>query len=1197
MQNISFYSWVRKGLGSQITEVDDLGEETSKVKKRPEVQLTAKLETVDCSVENVGPDTPEEKITKSVRYETKTINLSGPGDVVSLNANSIARVFPAPNFSGFPVNDFPYIEFWEPDFAWRFTPAQATGKKGEENRKLRPWLTLVVCKSSECSIQKSSWGTDIVTFNVDDSGYKKIFPLPADDVLKSAHVQVGDSGDEICRILGIKSLEKELKLEENYMDCGTEYRVFLIPVFEVGRLRGIFGPDYDEKKLDDIIVQKSAWEATLKEQIKKHLQSPLTFPSYYSWAFTTGTLSFAEKVRSLKRNESTSNGIDVDVTSLGEGLDYAVLGKKEGRRNEINVPAAMKSVKNLTKEVFPNPSNDEKDVYDNLNKLLSKSPVFEENARIINGNDKSPNVDEDDPVITPPIYGGKHILATSLNDSEAPWMNQVNLDLHYRAAAGLGKKAVQRNQEELVNRAWQQIDAVKAMNAELCRKMLGANVNDSVKYLNYKWAGSTSKKISTKNEESELISQMMMNLSSMKNTSFGKNNSGNDVSLASILKKKGIPEVFVSDSFRRTAEKTLENVSYPTLVQGIAEQQIYMMSGISMKNTLKKEDLENYANKQIIPYLGKKLIETTELANLFSWIGPQSNLNVLGFSGWSLSTFSIRSSRIKTFWKSSCYTDIKDSILRSRGKTEKDVIDFFVTNRLWEISTVGYTDYSAPDVAEQSRDTNIYALDSVVFRSLFFLNESDNITVVRVKTENKWIYIIDRDKIACDKVCFYRTALNGSCSKMEHPSKLLSDNDYFLKLKKNENVPWIDRTKWEICAYTFLYTPERVVATTTDLDSIVDSQNQEGEKYSFENASDLYKRLIVNYDAFVKDKKGVIDQNKRLYKAWNNLINCIDGIELTQEPQMPEYKGCIEDVTTLRNGLRDDSLYARLKECAATYYSTFFSSDKLIGDYLEDCLASKYPIKAYPIFPEPAYYYLKDIADEFILPGIETLPDDSISMFKGNAAFVESYLCGMNTEMGRELLWREYPTDQRGSYFKKFWDSATTEEDIKKSNFFDVKSLHRWAGNLGENHMVSENGQSKGDLLFFAIKSDLMKLYPDTKITLRKASCTYIKNQPLQFQIDTSSSKETIYPVAEGFVREGIYTVGFPITFEKALGTPPEVDKTSSCGYMLVFERAKENIEFVLRDKNVNDSASFAIECLDTTSLVGKHVLTLIGQN
>ena len=31
-------------------------------------------------------------------------------------------------------------------------------------------------------------------------------------------------------------------------------------------------------------------------------------------------------------------------------------------------------------------------------------------------------------------------------------------------------------------------------------------------------------------------------------------------------------------------------------------------------------------------------------------------------------------------------------------------------------------------------------------------------------------------------------------------------------------------------------------------------------------------------------------------------------------------------------------------------------------------------------------------------------------------------MVGLNHEFARKLLWREYPTDQRGSYFRQFWD-------------------------------------------------------------------------------------------------------------------------------------------------------------------------------
>jgi len=38
-----------------------------------------------------------------------------------------------------------------------------------------------------------------------------------------------------------------------------------------------------------------------------------------------------------------------------------------------------------------------------------------------------------------------------------------------------------------------------------------------------------------------------------------------------------------------------------------------------------------------------------------------------------------------------------------------------------------------------------------------------------------------------------------------------------------------------------------------------------------------------------------------------------------------------------------------------------------------------------------------------------------------NPKFIEALMTGANQEMARELRWRKYPTDQKGSYFRMFW--------------------------------------------------------------------------------------------------------------------------------------------------------------------------------
>src|SRR6185503_11073415 len=74
-----------------------------------------------------------------------------------------------------------------------------------------------------------------------------------------------------------------------------------------------------------------------------------------------------------------------------------------------------------------------------------------------------------------------------------------------------------------------------------------------------------------------------------------------------------------------------------------------------------------------------------------------------------------------------------------------------------------------------------------------------------------------------------------------------------------------------------------------------------------------------------------------------------------------------------------------------------------------------FPAMAYPDMEDPMYRRLTDISDEAFLPNLKFIENNTISLLKTNPKFIESYMVGLNHEMGRELLWREYPTDQRGS--------------------------------------------------------------------------------------------------------------------------------------------------------------------------------------
>ena len=91
------------------------------------------------------------------------------------------------------------------------------------------------------------------------------------------------------------------------------------------------------------------------------------------------------------------------------------------------------------------------------------------------------------------------------------------------------------------------------------------------------------------------------------------------------------------------------------------------------------------------------------------------------------------------------------------------------------------------------------------------------------------------------------------------------------------------------------------------------------------------------------------------------------------------------------------------------------------------------PIMAAPRFDRAMFEALADYDRDWIVPGLGDIElTDFVTVLETNPVFTETFLIGLSDEMGRELLWRDYPTDQRGTYFRRFWDRNT--DDLKNGN-------------------------------------------------------------------------------------------------------------------------------------------------------------------
>jgi hypothetical protein len=157
-------------------------------------------------------------------------------------------------------------------------------------------------------------------------------------------------------------------------------------------------------------------------------------------------------------------------------------------------------------------------------------------------------------------------------------------------------------------------------------------------------------------------------------------------------------------------------------------------------------------------------------------------------------------------------------------------------------------------------------------------------------------------------------------------------------------------------------------------------------------------------------------------------------------------------------------------------------------------------VMAHPVFAEPMYRALRDISAEFLAPNLGLIPNNTISLLETNQRFIEAYMVGLNDEMGRELLWRQFPTDQRGSYFRQFWDVGDAiERDASKppakaeEDLLDISKLHTWGretqlGDPTHANRPLPTGAEPGEArLVLVVRGDLLKTYPTAVIYAQQA--------------------------------------------------------------------------------------------------------------
>lgn len=205
-------------------------------------------------------------------------------------------------------------------------------------------------------------------------------------------------------------------------------------------------------------------------------------------------------------------------------------------------------------------------------------------------------------------------------------------------------------------------------------------------------------------------------------------------------------------------------------------------------------------------------------------------------------------------------------------------------------------------------------------------------------------------------------------------------------------------------------------------------------------------------------------------------------------------------------------------------------------------------VMAYPKIDLPMYEPLEQRAVERLLPNINKIAFDSITLMETNQRFIEAYMVGLNYEFARKLLWREYPTDQRGSYCRQFWsvgdtiDSEGLSEDALKEKLYDIPEIHRWSltSALGDHNNRIPPGQTPAPLAVLIIRGELLKKYPNTVIFAQHAKMDKGLRSPDWLTAAEEANpplSKTRTPLYTARPEDDIFFFGFDLTIDQVKGT------------------------------------------------------------
>ncbi|GAB2958840.1 hypothetical protein GCM10027280_54460 [Micromonospora polyrhachis] len=192
-------------------------------------------------------------------------------------------------------------------------------------------------------------------------------------------------------------------------------------------------------------------------------------------------------------------------------------------------------------------------------------------------------------------------------------------------------------------------------------------------------------------------------------------------------------------------------------------------------------------------------------------------------------------------------------------------------------------------------------------------------------------------------------------------------------------------------------------------------------------------------------------------------------------------------------------------------------------------------------FDVPAYELLRGLSQENVVPNLPAVAPETMTALAANPRFIEAFLVGLNHEMSREMLWREFPADPRQTWFRQFWDvRGAMAAGAPLTDIPPLTDVAWRSGPLGT-HLTAVGAPGEQSLVL-VIRGEVLRRFPSTIVTMRRARWTGPQER--------ETTGDDILPIFNAWLSPDLLLFGFPFTAEVARGAATEA--AGDPGYFFV---------------------------------------------